>query len=71
MRDVWRKGTVGRVRTPHKSDGNYSAAARVAKECPPDAEDVEVELLEDFYCLEAGEMITTQRHLFTPEGKHG
>lgn len=61
---VWKKGTAGRVYTPHKSDGNYSAAAKIVHDSPPDQELVKVKLLEDFYCCSAGDVIETQRYLF-------
>lgn len=58
--------TLGRVFTHHKSDGQYSSLARLTHDSPPDQKTVQVELLEDFYCCEAGEVIETPRHLFRP-----
>lgn len=66
----WRAGTTGRVHTPHRSDGDYSSAARLTHSSPPDQELVRVELIEDFYCCEAGEIIETQRYLFRPTATH-
>ncbi len=62
-----RSGTVGRVYTHHASDGGHSAAARLTHDSPPDQEKVQIELLEDFYCCEAGEVFETQRCLFRAE----
>jgi hypothetical protein len=64
---MWPKGTVGQVLTHHPSDHGYSSRARLTHDSPPDQESVEVELLEDFYCLSAGDVFETQRYLFVPE----
>lgn len=66
---TWKKGAVGRVLTHHRADGNYSARARLTHDSPPDQESVTAELLEDFYCLEVGEVIETQRYLFHLENQ--
>jgi hypothetical protein len=62
----WPAGTVGRVYSHHRSEADYSAAARLVRDSPPGARSVEVELLEDFYCLSAGETFRTPRRLFRP-----
>ena len=62
-----RRGTAGRVYTPHRCDGDYSARARLAHDSTADQELVTVVLLECFYCLSAGDEITTARYLFRPD----
>ncbi len=64
--DFWPASTTGQVRTPHPSDGDYSSKAKLTHDSPPDQETVRVELLEDFYCCSAGDVIETQRYLFRP-----
>lgn len=63
---LWPEGTVGRVYSPHKSEGDINAKARLCHDSPPDQESVTVELLEDFYCCESGDEIEMQRYLFRP-----
>lgn len=62
----WKQGTIGRLRTHHRSDGDYSARAELTHNSPPDQETITVKLLEDFYCLSAGDETETQRYLFRP-----
>lgn len=65
----WPTGTVGRVLTQHRSDGDYSARARLLRDSPANGRSVRVELLEDFYCCEAGEEIRVPRRLFVPDAQ--
>ena len=64
---MWKKGTVGRVYSHHRSEGHYNARARLNHDSQPDQEIIRVELLEDFYCLSEGDEIETQRYLFRPD----
>lgn len=63
----WEKGIIGRVYSHHKSDGKYSAPARLSEDCPADSIMVKVELLSDFYCMSKGETFETERRYFVPE----
>ena len=64
--NFWPAGTLGLIHTPHRGDSQEPARAKVFRDCPPDAEDVEIELLDDFYCLSEGDRTTAQRYLFEP-----
>lgn len=65
--DAWPCGTRGQIHSHHRTDAGYSSAAVLMHDSPPDQEEIRVELLEDFYCCEAGESFLTQRYLFQPD----
>ena len=65
----WPAGTEGFLLSPHKSDRRrgYKARAKLLHDCPADQRAISVRLLEDFYCMETGDVVKTTRLYFQPE----